>query len=148
MLYYTNRYNIIYHFSLNGTKLCIILTLKNLASTNLVPHNPHKQNTSKARKRRCMECEGCKREDCGSCINCNDMKKFGGQGKKKQKCMHRTCTQMITTDEGNCLQIKNTSLPQIMLLQTEYKGKQTRSYQTIQAAQWQPYSLHKWNKQD
>ena len=88
------------HFSLKGTKLCIILILKILATTNHVPHNSHKLKTSKARKRRCMECAGCKREDCGSCINCNDMKKFGGQGKKKQKCMHRICTQMTTTDEG------------------------------------------------
>ena len=39
-----------------------------------------------------MEYYGCKRKDCGSCTNCKDMKKFGGQGKKKQKCIHRVCT--------------------------------------------------------
>ena len=39
-----------------------------------------------------MECYRCNRKDCGSCTNCTDMKKFGGQGKKKQKCIHRVCT--------------------------------------------------------
>ena len=47
-----------------------------------------------------MECVGCKREDCGFCINCKDMKKFGGQGKKKQKCIHRVCTEMTPIDKG------------------------------------------------
>ena len=28
------------------------------------------------------------------------MKKFGGQGKKKQKCIHRVCTEMFTMDKG------------------------------------------------
>ena len=45
-----------------------------------------------SRKRGCKECIGCKREDCGSCRNCKDMTKFGGKGKKKQKCIHRVCT--------------------------------------------------------
>ena len=60
------------------------------------------ENLTKAnsRKRRCMECEGCKREDCGSCTNCKDMKKFGGQGKKKQKCIQRLCTEMVAMDKG------------------------------------------------
>ena len=33
---------------------------------------------------RCMNCEGCKRLDCGSCVFCKDMKKFGGTGKKRK----------------------------------------------------------------
>ncbi len=30
--------------------------------------------------------------DCGSCVYCKDMKKFGGPGKKKRKCAKRKCT--------------------------------------------------------
>ena len=37
------------------------------------------------RKRKgCMECAGCKREDCGTCRNCKDMVKFGGPGRKSK----------------------------------------------------------------
>lgn len=38
----------------------------------------------------CM-CEGCLLDDCGECTNCNDMKKFGGPGRKKQRCIKRKC---------------------------------------------------------
>ena len=60
-----------------------------------------------------MECYGCNRKDCGSCTNCTDMKKFGGQGKKKQKCIHRVCTgkdRMGNQEEnmGNTQQRKQT----------------------------------------
>ena len=41
---------------------------------------------------RCKKCDGCKRQDCGLCIYCVDMKKFGGPGKKKQACLGRKCT--------------------------------------------------------
>ena len=43
------------------------------------------------KRRGCMECAGCKREDCGTCRNCKDMVKFGGPGRKKQKCALRVC---------------------------------------------------------
>ena len=38
-----------------------------------------------------MECYGCNRKDCGSCTNCKDMKKFGGQKKKEMysQSVHR-----------------------------------------------------------
>ena len=40
----------------------------------------------------CGECAAClKKTDCGKCINCKDMIKFGGEGRKKQKCMERRC---------------------------------------------------------
>lgn len=40
----------------------------------------------------CGECAAClKVTDCGRCVNCKDMLKFGGQGRKKQKCMERRC---------------------------------------------------------
>ena len=46
------------------------------------------------RLRRCGNCEGCKRSDCGVCANCKDMKKFGGLGHRKQACVHRKCTSL------------------------------------------------------
>ena len=53
------------------------------------------------RKRRraygCGECPGCVRDDCGQCRNCRDKVKFGGPGTKKQKCMLRACTNMVST---------------------------------------------------
>ena len=40
----------------------------------------------------CGECEGCMREgDCGRCRFCKDMRKFGGPGRLKQKCIERQC---------------------------------------------------------
>ena len=41
--------------------------------------------------KRCGECSGCVAMDCGSCINCKDMKKFGGPGRKKKCCTQRKC---------------------------------------------------------
>ena len=40
---------------------------------------------------RCMKCEGCSAKDCGVCITCKDMKKYGGPGKKKKECVKRVC---------------------------------------------------------
>ena len=77
-----------------------LITGENLTPTKQAPQNPHCPSIIRARKRRCMECAGCKREDCGSCINCKDMKKFGGQGKKKQKCINRVCTEMMAKAKG------------------------------------------------
>lgn len=48
------------------------------------------------RAQRCGICQGCLREDCGQCRNCKDKVKFGGPGTKKQRCMLRTCTNMVS----------------------------------------------------
>lgn len=41
--------------------------------------------------RRCGECEGCMRDDCGQCAACADKPKFGGRGSKKKACAVRAC---------------------------------------------------------
>lgn len=41
---------------------------------------------------RCGICSGCLRDDCGTCPFCLDKPKFGGPGKKKQRCALRTCS--------------------------------------------------------
>ena len=47
-----------------------------------------------------MECARCKREDCGTCTNCKDMVKFGGPGRKKQKCALRVCLLQQSDSKG------------------------------------------------
>jgi len=42
------------------------------------------------RTRRCFKCEACVKPDCRKCVNCKDMKKYGGKGTKKQSCIERT----------------------------------------------------------
>ena len=44
----------------------------------------------------CGGCIGCLREDCGSCIYCKDKPKFGGPGKKKQRCSLRVCSNFVS----------------------------------------------------
>ena len=39
---------------------------------------------------RCMQCVGCKSDDCGVFF-CKDKKKFGGPGKRKKACIRRAC---------------------------------------------------------
>ena len=43
----------------------------------------------------CGNCFSCKKEDCGICANCQDMKKFGGSGKLRKKCRLRACSAQI-----------------------------------------------------
>lgn len=56
--------------------------------------SPKEQPSGSAKKGagNCGECAACLRQtDCGKCANCKDMVKFGGEGRKKQKCMERRC---------------------------------------------------------
>ena len=52
-----------------------------------------RKESKKYRKivRACRKCESCRRENCGACKYCQDMKKFGGRGVLKQKCSMRAC---------------------------------------------------------
>jgi len=49
----------------------------------------------------CLKCTGCRTPNCGDCIHCLDMPKFGGMGTMKQKCMMRICVnpQLRTCDK-------------------------------------------------
>lgn len=49
------------------------------------------KDDKRSRTKRCNECDGCTREDCGNCEMCKDRPKFGGQNKKKQACLMRQC---------------------------------------------------------
>ena len=48
-------------------------------------------NKKQRRVRACRKCESCRRENCGACKYCQDMRKFGGRGVLKQKCSLRAC---------------------------------------------------------
>ena len=53
---------------------------------------PHMHDSSPvSRRRNCGKCPECRASDCGNCKNCRDMPKFGGPGKKKQRCIRRKC---------------------------------------------------------
>lgn len=68
---------------------------RSLRSNNRTPLSKIKTIVvSKMRTPACGQCEGCKREDCGHCVFCKDKVKFGGPGKKKQKCLLRACKLM------------------------------------------------------
>jgi len=43
------------------------------------------------RKLRCLECDACKREDCGECRFCLDKPKFGGTHRSRKPCVLRVC---------------------------------------------------------
>ena len=49
-------------------KICII-----------IPRYVYGARSTAAKTRRCGECEGCNREDCGKCVTCLDKPKFGGR---------------------------------------------------------------------
>ena len=54
------------------------------------------KNTMKQRHkvRRCGECEGCMREECGMCKECLDKPKNGGLGKVNKACIERICSML------------------------------------------------------
>ena len=50
----------------------------------------------KRRGRGCGGCPGCLRDDCGVCNYCKDKTKFGGPGRKKQRCALRVCSNFVS----------------------------------------------------
>jgi hypothetical protein len=54
----------------------------------------------KRRGRGCGGCPGCTREDCGKCNYCKDKTKFGGPGRKKQRCALRVCSNFVKPPHG------------------------------------------------
>ncbi|GLH01282.1 DNA (Cytosine-5)-methyltransferase PliMCI [Gryllus bimaculatus] len=50
------------------------------------------------RRQRCGVCEACQHPDCGTCVACSDMIKFGGTGRAKQACVKRRCPNMAIAE--------------------------------------------------
>lgn len=64
---------------------------------------------SGGKRKRCGQCAGCKSDDCSTCPNCRDMKKFGGSGRKKQACVKRKCLDQVsqTQDESKSSKLRS-----------------------------------------
>ena len=64
-------------------------------------------SSAKAGKtRRCGECEGCMRDDCGQCAACVDKPRFGGRGSKKKACVARACRMRGPPSQGQAVAVK------------------------------------------
>ncbi|XP_072043951.1 uncharacterized protein [Amphiura filiformis] len=48
----------------------------------------------KVRRIKCDKCDNCLRDDCKMCNFCKDMRKYGGPGRHKQKCIRRRCSNL------------------------------------------------------
>lgn len=66
------------------------------------PRPEHATKTPRRRRTRCKKCEACQRTDCGECLFCHDMVKFGGQGRAKQTCIMRQCLQPMLPVTASC----------------------------------------------
>jgi len=62
------------------------------------PLAERKAGCKRPRSVRCGKCDGCEREDCGSCKNCVDKPKFGGLGKRKQQCIYKICSEPVLVE--------------------------------------------------
>lgn len=67
-------------------------------------HSQEKSERAFPRRRRtrCKKCEACTRTDCGECIYCQDMVKFGGSGRAKQTCLMRQCLRPMLPVTAAC----------------------------------------------
>ncbi|XP_046572463.1 CXXC-type zinc finger protein 1-like isoform X2 [Haliotis rubra] len=80
-----------------------------------------KQKKQKKSTRRCGECASCHRkEDCGRCDFCKDMKKFGGPNKIRQKCRLRQCANFGLSLTSKQWQRKNSSNTETSITESEY----------------------------
>lgn len=51
----------------------------------------HQKESKRKRGIACGSCDSCTRVNCKTCIYCQDMKKYGGQGRLKQRCIRKKC---------------------------------------------------------
>ncbi len=56
---------------------------------------PIDNQMKRKKRRRCGDCDGCVANECGKCVFCLDMTRFGGIGKKKKCCINRQCMNLI-----------------------------------------------------
>ena len=50
----------------------------------------------------CSRCAGCLHDNCGKCVFCRDMPRFGGKCVLKQKCVYRKCLQPVKKTCPQC----------------------------------------------
>uniref|UniRef100_A0A672JJ28 DNA (cytosine-5)-methyltransferase n=1 Tax=Salarias fasciatus TaxID=181472 RepID=A0A672JJ28_SALFA len=64
-----------------------------------------------AKRQRCGVCEVCQSPDCGKCVACKDMIKFGGSGKSKQACKQRRCPNLAVKEAEDDETIEEEDVP-------------------------------------
>ena len=76
------------------------------------PSQLKKRKTCKTKHKSlpCKNCQGCLRDNCGKCVSCRDMPKFGGRGVAKQKCIYRKCVNPIMSNCEICRKWKDYKL--------------------------------------
>uniref|UniRef100_A0A1B6EBZ4 [histone H3]-dimethyl-L-lysine(36) demethylase n=1 Tax=Clastoptera arizonana TaxID=38151 RepID=A0A1B6EBZ4_9HEMI len=73
---------------------------KSLMKTNGTQFKP--ATSYRRRRTRCKKCQACLENDCGECVYCKDMIKFGGSGRAKQTCKMRQCLQPLLPSTAIC----------------------------------------------
>ena len=99
---------------------------------------------SATRNRRCGKCKGCRMDMCGTCINCRDMKKYGGTGRNKKACGKKVCTASwaLTETAGSALFQTQTSPP--LSKQSPSSLAQSPQTQSSSLPQTSPHCSLRW----
>uniref|UniRef100_A0A7N6AY15 DNA (cytosine-5)-methyltransferase n=1 Tax=Anabas testudineus TaxID=64144 RepID=A0A7N6AY15_ANATE len=66
---------------------------------------------SGVKRQRCGVCEVCQSPDCGKCVACKDMIKFGGSGKSKQACKQRRCPNLAVKEAEDDENVEEEDVP-------------------------------------
>ena len=69
---------------------------KRNAKLKLLQERPYDRSNRGGCGKNEKKCKNCEKPNCGECINCKDMKQFGGPGKRKKLC----------SKKGKCLRHK------------------------------------------
>ncbi|XP_067686937.1 uncharacterized protein [Haliotis asinina] len=92
-----------------------------------VPNLPWRKKKKGRLGTECGICPGCVRtEDCSKCRTCKNMKKFGGPGTMKQKCMLKQCNKIMGASSGQGLTPQNKVISN-QKLPTSVKGKEEKA---------------------
>nr|XP_018914262.1 PREDICTED: jmjC domain-containing histone demethylation protein 1 isoform X1 [Bemisia tabaci] len=84
-------------------------------------------NGPRRRRTRCKKCQACKQADCGECIFCQDMVKFGGPGRAKQTCVMRQCLQPMLPITAACVSCSLDGWGQQLVIPIQKTNKETPS---------------------
>jgi len=57
----------------------------------ITPVSQFESGAGRLRRSNCGKCIACTSEECKKCDNCLDKPKYGGKGRKKQRCVQRKC---------------------------------------------------------
>ncbi|XP_014281484.1 DNA (cytosine-5)-methyltransferase 1 [Halyomorpha halys] len=90
------------------------------------------------RRKRCGVCEACQQPDCGTCVHCADMVKFGGSGRGKQACIKRKCPNMAVQEADDSEPEDEDSYQQAAeeIATNEVKTRQNRAASGKKVVEW------------